>query len=98
MTDVQALLTYGLIGLYILVLLYAVLAPKRQPDPQRGVAVGCLSIVIGFLVVLAGLFALGQFIHARWLTHGVSGICLFVLFFALLGMVQELIKRVQKGR
>jgi hypothetical protein len=48
-----------LIGLAIVTIAGVLIMPQRQHDPQRGQAVGCLMIVIIFLLIPAGLLLIG---------------------------------------
>jgi len=54
----MAWITGAILALYLGCLVYAILAPQKQHDPQRGQAVGCLmlaaipAVVVGILVVI----------------------------------------------
>jgi hypothetical protein len=48
-----------LIGLAIVTLAIVLIMPAKQHDPQRGMAVGCLMIVIIFLLIPGGLLLIG---------------------------------------
>jgi hypothetical protein len=50
-----------LLAAYALGVLYALNAPARQPDPQRGQAVGCLTIVLLGLLGLGAMLAAGLY-------------------------------------
>lgn len=47
------------IAVYLGCIVYAITAPRKQPDPQRGMAVGCLMIAAIPGVVAALLLAAG---------------------------------------
>jgi hypothetical protein len=49
----------GCLAAYLGCIVYAIMAPQKQPDPQRGMAVGCLMIAAIPGVVLALLLVIG---------------------------------------
>lgn len=74
-------------------LCYAIWMPPKQPDPQRGMAIGCLLFVLGFNILLLVLFGVAMFFRVRWLETGIASICLFIVGFLLLSVVEKLVKR-----
>lgn len=89
-------MTYGFLGIFALGLTWVALMPQKQPDPQGGVAKGCLLIAVGFLILLGVLFVAGNALGWEWLSKGVSGICLFITFFVALGLVQAFIRKIMR--
>jgi len=73
----MALVAAVLFGCYLLGILYALKAPAKQPDPQRGQAIGCLMIVaagIGLLLLIVGV---GWWFQLNWLVTGLFWIAVF---------------------
>ena len=66
-----------LLGLYLAGIVYALLAPVRQPDPQRGQAVGCLMIVAAGIALLGALLAVGSIFDVAWLVRGIFYVAVF---------------------
>jgi hypothetical protein len=58
------LLAAVVLGAYALIIIYALIAPRRGPDPQRGVAVGCLLIVLAALLAVGALLAVA--VRLKW--------------------------------
>ncbi|MBM3982471.1 MAG: hypothetical protein FJ304_19815 [Planctomycetes bacterium] len=67
----------ALLALYLLGIVFALLAPPKQHDPQRGQAVGCLMLVALVLIGLGALLAAGVAFEIEWLTRAVA----YVVFF-----------------
>ena len=58
--NTMALITGAILALYLGCIGYALLAPAKQHDPQRGMAIGCLMLamipaVVVAIVVIAGV-------------------------------------------
>jgi UDP-N-acetylmuramyl pentapeptide phosphotransferase/UDP-N-acetylglucosamine-1-phosphate transferase len=85
--------TYAMLAGFAALLLYAIFAPQKQPDPQRGMAIGCLIFVLLFLVLVVVLFTSGVLYKIRPLTDGVNGLCLFVIAFTALSLAESAFKR-----
>ena len=66
-----------LLGLYLAGIVYALLAPVRQHDPQRGQAVGCLMIVAGGIALLGALLAVGAIFDVAWLVRAIFYVAVF---------------------
>jgi small-conductance mechanosensitive channel len=67
----MAITALALLSLYALIALAVLLAPVKNRDPQMGVAVGCLLVILIGLAGVGGLLALGYFFEQRWLVRGV---------------------------
>lgn len=74
------------------VLCYAIWTPPKQPDPQRGMAIGCLLFVLGLDIVLLLLFGIARWFRVGWLEQSVASICVFIDLFALLSFIENLVK------
>lgn len=59
--------TAGLLAVYIVGIVGALLKPPRQPDPQRGVAVGCLMMAAAAIGVLLVVTVIADLYQVRWL-------------------------------
>lgn len=72
----MAIVAGVLLGAYLLVIVYVILAPPKGPDPQRGQAVGCLMIVALGLVGLGALLGAGVWFEIEWLKDTVTWVVL----------------------
>jgi hypothetical protein len=77
------------LGVYALLTLYALVAPARQPDPQRGVAIRCLSFVLVGLLGVAALLAAGILLNKPWLVQAISIVCLYSLVIVGIGLAKS---------
>jgi hypothetical protein len=77
------------LGVYALLILYALFAPARQPDPQRGVAVGCLCLVLVALLGAVALLVVGITLHKPWLVNTISTVCLYSLVIVVIGLAKS---------
>ena len=77
------------LGVYALLILYALIAPARQPDPQRGVAIGCLSLVLVGLIGVGALLAAGVLLNKPWLVHAIASVCLYSLVLVGIGLAKS---------
>jgi hypothetical protein len=91
----MAYVTGVLLACYFIGVVYAVLAPSRQPDPHRGVAVGCLGMVAAGLLVLGGLLAIAVLFDVGWLLTLLFSITVYPSV-ALVG--SSIVQRVRTGR
>lgn len=87
-------ITYGLLALYMLILLYGMFGPKKEPDPQRGAAVGCLGISVLFLAALTGIYSIAVIYKISWLASGISGFCLFFVALSLINFGEWIWKKI----
>lgn len=77
------------LGVYILGIVYALITPPRQHDPQRGVAIGCLGFVLVGLLALAATLAMGVLRNKPVLVNVISGLCLYSLAIVVIGLVKS---------
>jgi MFS family permease len=61
----------SLIAIAIVTLLVVLARPRRRRNPEDGMAVGCLGIVIVGLVLLGGLLALAVHFQIHWLIRAI---------------------------
>jgi len=80
-----------LIG-FAAILSYVIWTPPKQRDPQMGMAIGCLMFVLAFNVVLLILFGIAMLYRVAWLEKGITSICLFVIGFWILSLIENLVK------
>jgi len=81
-----------LLAAYTVAIVVVLLKPARQPDPQRGQAVGCLMIVVVGLLALGGALALAAAYDVRWLV----GTIFFVTVYPAVMIAASLIVRYRK--
>ena len=90
--------TGAILAVYLGGIAYAILAPARQPDPQRGQAVGCLvlatipAIVVGILVILGVAFDVPVLV--RWPFR----VCVVIAGYVLVLLVAQPIVRAWRNR
>jgi hypothetical protein len=85
-----------LLTLYLVGILFALLAPTRQHDPQRGVAVGCLMIVAGAILVLGLALGLGVFFDWPWMINIIFWITIFPFISLFLATTRQLVLYVRR--
>lgn len=90
--------SYTILGTFALVAVYAINAPPRQPDPQRGMAVGCLLFLLLVDILVAIAFTIGILVRVRWLTNAITWLCLFAVLFVAIGLVESLVRALKKRR
>jgi hypothetical protein len=61
----------SVIAIAIVTLLVVLPMPRRRRNPEDGMAVGCLGIVIIGLLLLGGLLALAVHLQIRWLIRAI---------------------------
>lgn len=86
-----------LIG-FALILSYVIWTPPKQRDPQMGMAIGCLLFVLLFDLILLVLFGVAILYKVQWLSRGITSICLFVVGFMILSLIENLVKRCRASR
>jgi len=91
MTTLQ-IITAALLGVYVLVAVYALLAPTRGPDPQRGVGQGCMLFVILGLLAMGGLLALAVVQQIAWLGYALFAVAAFPGIGLIGGGITHLIR------
>lgn len=84
--------TFAVLGLSAAGCIYAILAPAK-PDPQRGVAVGCLLFVVFLLILAMILFAIGVLFDVPWLRQAITASWMFAIGFTLLSLLQGLVQK-----
>lgn len=82
-----------LLGIYLVALVVALVLPARGPDPQRGVAQGCLLFVALGLIALGGLLALGYHFQLRPLVYLVFVVTIFPAFSLVGGGIYRLVQQ-----
>jgi len=85
-----------LLTLYFLGIVYALLAPTRGPDPQRGQAVGCLVIVAGGLLLLGVLLGLGVAFDLTWLVDAIVAVVVYPSLLLLANGVYFVVQKFRK--
>jgi hypothetical protein len=90
------LLAAVVLGAYALLIIYALIAPSRGPDPQRGVAAGCLVIVLVVLLATGALLAVAVRLKWGWLVNVISGACLYSIVIVIVGLIKTLFDRIKK--
>src|SRR5262245_46441748 len=75
--QLMTLIAGVLLAAYLIGVLYALLTPPRQRDPQYGMAIGCLTMVALFIAGLGGLLAMGAVFDLRWLVRIIFFIAVF---------------------
>jgi hypothetical protein len=94
----MAWITGAILALYIGVIVYAILAPQKQHDPQRGQAVGCLmlatipAIVAGILVVIGVVWDIPKLV--RWPFTA----CVIIFAYVTVLLIAQPIVRAWKNR
>jgi cytochrome bd-type quinol oxidase subunit 2 len=69
--------------LYLLAIVVVLATSRRQHDPHKGVAQGCLGFVVLALVILLGLLALAITQRVAWLSY----LLLFIAIFPGIGLI-----------
>jgi hypothetical protein len=90
--NVMAPIAAALFVAYLLGIVYALIVPPKQHDPQRGMAVGCLMIVaigIGVLLLLTGL---GWYFQLNWLVTMMFYVAVFPAVLLLITGVRYLFR------
>jgi len=77
MAPTLAIVSGVLLGLYALGIGYALCAPARQPDPQRGVAQGCLGLVLVALAGVGLLLGLAVRFHLTVVIYVIAAGCIY---------------------
>jgi hypothetical protein len=96
--NTMAVITGAILALYLGVIAYALLAPSKQHDPQRGQAVGCLmlaaipALVIGILVIVGVVWDIPKLI--RW----PFALCVTVFGYVMLVLIAQPVVRAWKSR
>lgn len=90
-------ITAVLLAAYLVGVVYALMAPARQPDPQRGVAQGCLGMVVLALIAMTGLLAAAVYFDIRWLAKALFFVAVFPAIGLVGGGITHLIQRA-RGR
>lgn len=85
-----------LLVLYLLGIVYALLAPAKGPDPQRGQAVGCLMIVAIGLVLIGALLGVAVAFEIEWMASAISSVVIFPALVALAQGVYLLFPKVRR--
>lgn len=86
-------ITGAILAIYLGGIAYVLLAPAKQPDPQRGQAIGCLmlamipGVVVGVLVVIGVVWDVPILI--RWPFR----ICTFIFGYVMLMLIAQPIIR-----
>lgn len=94
----MAAVTGAILAVYLLGIAYAILAPSKQPDPQRGQAVGCLMFAAIPAVVVAVLVVIGVAFDVPFLVRWPFRICTVVAGYVLLVLIAQPIVRVWQNR
>jgi peptidoglycan biosynthesis protein MviN/MurJ (putative lipid II flippase) len=84
------------LGVYAVIIVYALIAPSRGPDPQRGVAVGCLLIVLAALLAAGALLATAVRMKWDWLVTAISGACLYSIIIVIPGLIKSVFDKIKK--
>lgn len=82
----------------VVVLVAVMLWPQKQHDPQAGMAVGCLMIVLVGVVLVAGLYALGVWQNIVWLRNGIAWGVISAAGYLTVMLVASAIVRAAKRR
>ena len=94
----MAWITGGILALYLGVIAYALLAPRRQRHPEDGMAVGCLmlaaipAVVVGILVVIGVAWDIPKLV--RWPFMA----CIVIFAYVTLMLIAQPIVRAWKYR
>lgn len=91
----MAIAAGGLLALYLLVIAYALLAPMKQHDPQRGQAEGCLMIIGGGLLALGAALGIGVAFDLGWLVSGVFWVVAFPVILVAINLVRYLLMKLR---
>ncbi len=95
----MAIVAGALLVLYLGGIVFALLAPAKGHDPQRGQAVGCLMIVALGLVGLGVLLGVAVAFEIGWLERAVSYMVIFPAVLLLIHGVRFLwLKLTRRGR
>ncbi|MBA4187999.1 MAG: hypothetical protein C0467_08265 [Planctomycetaceae bacterium] len=73
----MAILAGVLLALYLMGIVYALLAPSRGHDPQRGQAVGCLMIVAAGVTLLGAALGIGVAFDLEWLVSVIIAVTVY---------------------
>lgn len=92
--DNRIMIAAVLLTLYLGVLLYALVAPSKEQDPQRGVAVGCLSMVVAAVVGVGAVLVVGVVLHNSVLIGIAYHIAVWPAAFMLFSGVVTLGRRI----
>lgn len=90
---VQAAITAAILAIYLGGIAYAILSPAKQPDPQRGQAVGCLMFAAIPGVVVALLVAIGLIWNIPTLVRWPFAICVTIFLYVLVVLIAQPIMR-----
>lgn len=93
----MAIVAGVLLGVYLLGIVYALLAPTKGPDPQRGQAVGCLMIVAMGLVGIGALLGAAVAFDIGWLATAISWVVIFPTALMLANGVYFLFLKFTRG-
>lgn len=85
-----------LLTLYFLGIVYALLAPRRGPDPQRGQAIGCLMIVAGGLVLVGVALGVGVAFDLTWLVDTIVAFTVYPSLLLVANVVYFGVKKLRK--
>lgn len=87
-----------LLGAYALGILYALCAPARQPDPQRGVAQGCLGLALVALAAVGLLLGLAARYHLTVVIYIIVAGCAYPAVLLAANLVWRLVTRLTAKR
>lgn len=73
---------------YALVVVVVLVAPDRKPDPQRGMAIGCLGILLAALVATGATLGLAICQEWTWLTHALATAVTYSVVIIAVGLVK----------
>lgn len=83
-----------LLALYFCGIVFAICVPPRQPDPQRGIALGCLSLVAGGIAGLGAVLAAGVYFDLTWCVHIAFDVAIFPAVLLLIALARAVVIRV----
>lgn len=63
----KAIIAGALLAVYLLGIVYALFAPRKQRDPHDGMAQGCLMFVVLGLLALGAMLLIGALNDITWL-------------------------------
>jgi hypothetical protein len=94
----MAWITGAILAVYLGGIAYAIFSPAKQPDPQRGMAVGCLSLatipafVVGIVVVIGVVWDIPRLV--RWPFN----VCAIVFGYVVILLLAQAIVRAWRRR
>jgi hypothetical protein len=77
------------IALYLGFIGYGLLAPVKQRDPQMGMAVGCLTLLLIPGIVLAAMLAIGVIGHVEKLVRVTFWVTVIPIAWVLVGLAAQ---------